>query len=123
MEALDLTVFLNAENLKTLPGQLAGIVILTQMFREFRTGDYLKVVAVLSGLWLQAVVNFLDGVFLTATLVAINGSIVALAAMMTAERLKGKSEKLPIELKPAMIVVNRPDPLREERKNGTAGKP
>lgn len=101
MDSLDLTNFITVEALKTFTGQVMVLVVLTQLVKELALGyldGHLKWVALIAGLWVQIVVNGLNGHWLSWTLIGINGAIVALVAIKGAEMLKAKKEEKPINL-------------------------
>ena len=99
----DFASFITAETLKTFPGQVLAIVALTQLLKELPTGRLnpdLRYVALGVAVWIQAVTNFLDGMFIKVTLAVLNGGIISLVAMKGVEMMKGVGVVKQPEVKP-----------------------
>lgn len=88
----DFASFITTETLRTFPGQVLAIVALTQLFKELPTWKFnpnLGYVALVIAVWIQIVTNFLDGIYIKATLAVLNGGIITLVSMKGVEMMKG----------------------------------
>lgn len=94
MDQFDISNFITTDGLKTFTIQVTVILLAVQLLKDIvpaRLDSLLRVAAFAFAVWLQ-VAAYLGGAALAYTLLAVNAAAVALVAMTTAEKLKGKKE-------------------------------
>jgi hypothetical protein len=94
---MDITSFITAEMLTSLPGQVAIVMIFTQVLKRFFTTDppdwVPQFVAIVIGVVMNYAIAKQAGMppidFMKGLLIALNGVLVGFSAMKAAEALKG----------------------------------